>query len=162
MKELTSEHDDLEKRLAIFFGLGALILSALIGLMRGYSLEGILFRGVLVLILATAGAWLFGAWLKAALKSSAPAEEPVLGIERRSVVPAVLEDSHVVSAPRPEDAVTVDEVHEPLAPAMRNFVLPDLNPAEEAALQAIAAGGSGGAEAAPAAPAEAAKAPAKK
>lgn len=162
MKELTSYHDDLEKRLAIFFGLGALILSALIGLMRQYSLEGILVRSVLALTVATLGAWAFGVWLKSALKATAPEEEPRLGVERRSVAPASLEDSNVVIPPHPDDAVVSEEIHEPLAPNMTRFTLPDLNPVEEAALQAIASGGTAAMEAEAAAPEQASKGPARK
>ncbi len=139
MKELTSHYDDLEKRLAIFFGLGALVLSALVGLMRGIGLMGILLNGVLALGLATLAAWIFGAWLKGVLRAGKPSEETAPGVERRSVTPATLEEGTVVT-PQPDKAIVADEVHEPLAPNMGSLVLPELNPVEQAALQAIVDG----------------------
>lgn len=140
MKELTSNHDDLDKRLAIFFGLGAFIMSALVGLIRGYTLEGFLLQGIVVLIVATLGGWLFGVWLRAALLASKPKEELPSNVERRSSSPASLDESSVVVPPLPE-AVISEESHEPLTGSIVNYTLPELNPADLAALNAVAAAG---------------------
>ncbi|HTB22116.1 MAG TPA: hypothetical protein VK914_05380 [bacterium] len=141
MKEMTSTHDDIEKRLAVFLGLGAFILSALEGMVRGYSLEGMLLQGVIVLTVTTACAWLFGAWLRAALRSSAPGEELPSNVERRSTNQYSLSDGAVVVPDHLAEPVVSEEVHQPLTGTVVNYTLPELNPAEVEALNAIAAAG---------------------
>lgn len=67
MKEITSAYDDVEKRLAIFLGLGAMIFSSLYLFTQGADLYTYLVRGVLALVIFTAVGWAFGHWLKGVL-----------------------------------------------------------------------------------------------
>jgi hypothetical protein len=130
MKEMISTHDDLDKRLAIFFGLGAFIMSALVGIVRDYTLEGFLLQGVVVLALATLGGYAFGAWLRAALASVAPKVELPANVERRSSNPNSLAEGTVVM-PEGQNEATIDEEPLPGQPgSVVNFTLPELNPAD--------------------------------
>jgi hypothetical protein len=142
MKEMVSIHDDLDKRLAIFFGLGAFILSALVGLVRGYTLEGMLLQGVVVLTVATLCGALFGAWLRAALRSSAPSEELPANVERRSTNPTGLAEGAVVIPHHAADAVVSEELHEPLTGTVVNYTLPELDPSDLRAMGSFAEAGS--------------------
>jgi hypothetical protein len=142
MKEMVSTHDDLDKRLAIFFGLGAFILSALVGLVRGYSLEGLLLQGVVVLTVATVCGAVFGAWLRAALRSSAPGDELPANVERRSTNPASLAEGAIVIPHHAAEAVVSEELHEPLTGTVVNYTLPELDPADMRAMGSFADGGS--------------------
>src|SRR5665213_2887753 len=141
MKELTSSHNDLDKRLAIFFGLGALVMSALVGLIRGYTLEGFLLQGVVVLTLATLAGWLFGLWVQAAWAASAPKEELPSNVERRSSRPENLAEGSVVLPSPGAESVISEELHEPLPGAAMNYVLPEFSPADLAHLTATADAG---------------------
>lgn len=67
MKEQTSSFDDVEKRLAVFAGLGAFLLNSLVCLWQGSELETYLIRGTLVLTLVTLAAWIYGGWLRKAV-----------------------------------------------------------------------------------------------
>ena len=127
MKEQISDHDDLEKRLAIFFGLGAFILSSLVGLLRGYTLEGFLIQGLLVLVIACLAGYLFGAWLRGALRSIEPEESPASNVERRLGTPEHLEESTLVTHAPGEDHVIAEEIGSPSG-GMINYNLPELTP----------------------------------
>lgn len=143
MKEMVSVHDDLDKRLAIFFGLGAFILSALVGLVRGYTLEGLLLQGVVVLTVATLCGALFGAWLRAALRSTAPGEELPANMERRSTNnPGGLAEGAVVIPHHAADAVVSEELHEPLTGTVVNYTLPELDPSDLRAMGSLLDSGS--------------------
>lgn len=108
MKELTSSHDDFEKRLAIFFGLGAFLMSALVGLLRGYTLEGFLLQGIVVLTLATVSGYLFGVWLRGALAATKPEENLPAGTERMVRNAETLEEGSLV-VPAPTETVVLEE-----------------------------------------------------
>lgn len=133
MKELTSRHDDMEKRLAIFFGLGAFLVSSLVGLIRGYTLEGFLLQGVVVLTLGILGAYAFGAWLRRALESTRPAEELPAGTERRAHDAETLEEGSLVVPGQGTDTVVAEEEGSPSGQVV-NFSFPELDP-KEAAVQ---------------------------
>jgi hypothetical protein len=126
MKEMTSNHDDMDKRLAIFFGLGAFILSALVGLVRNYTLEAFLLQGVVVLGLATVVGYLFGLWLRNALASVEPKEERPDNVEvRRTNADALSEGTVVV----PDDSSTViSEDGTATTGSVVNYTLPELDP----------------------------------
>jgi hypothetical protein len=127
MKELTSQHDDMDKRLAIFFGLGAFLMSSMIGLIRGYSLEGFLLQGIVVLTLAVLGGYAFGTWLRAAIKASTPAEELPEGTERRTHNKETLEEGSLVIPNQTMEAVIAEEPGAPLGQAV-NYSFPELTP----------------------------------
>jgi hypothetical protein len=109
MKELTSNHDDLDKRLAIFFGVGAFLVSSLVGLIRGYSFEGFLLQGIVVLTLATLAAYAFGYWLRQTLAATKPEEELPEGIERRAHNKESLEEGSLVVPGQGIDTVVGEE-----------------------------------------------------
>jgi hypothetical protein len=132
MKEMISNHDDLDKRLAIFFGLGAFIMSALVGIVRNYTLEGFLLQGVVVMALAILGGYAFGAWLRAALRSVNPEEQLPANVERRSTNPATLTEGTVMVPGVDSESVIADEPLDGVAPAgsVVNFTLPELSPTD--------------------------------
>lgn len=138
MKELTSNHDDMDKRLAIFFGLGAFLMSSLVGLLRGYTLEGFLLQGVVVLLLASLLGYGYGLWLRQALENTRPAEELPEGMERRrSNADTLDEGSVVVPMSGPMVDTVVDE--DPNSPSghVVNYTLPEFSPMEAPAVPAV-------------------------
>jgi hypothetical protein len=96
MKELTSNHDDMDKRLAIFFGLGAFLMSSLVGLLRGYTLEGFLLQGVVVLVLASLLGYGYGIWVRQALLETTPEDALPGNVERRRNNADTLDEGSVV------------------------------------------------------------------
>ena len=64
MKEVTSSYDDVEKRMAIFMGLGALVFSSLYLMTRGADMWTYLVRGVLALTVFTVAGWAYGRWVR--------------------------------------------------------------------------------------------------
>jgi hypothetical protein len=130
MKEMTSYHDDIDKRLAIFFGLGCFLLSALVGLLRGYTLEGFMIQGVLALAVGSLAAYAFAVWLRAALRSVQP-EEPTTpaNVERRSNNAEDLDIGHVVTASQLSEAVIAEDPESPSGKVV-NFTLPELEPGD--------------------------------
>jgi hypothetical protein len=130
MKEMTSYHDDIDKRLSIFFGLGCFLLSALIGLLRGYTLEGFMVQGVLALAVGSLAAYGFAVWLRAALRSVEP-EEPSTpdNVERRTNNAEDLDIGHVVTASQLSEAVIAEDPESPSGKVV-NFTLPELEPSD--------------------------------
>lgn len=131
MKELTSNHDDMDKRLAIFFGLGAFLMSALVGLIRGYTLEGFLLQGVVVLVLAILAGYAFGYWLRQALAATTPAEELPENTERRARNAESLEEGSLVIPGQGAETVVAEEPGSPSGQVV-NFSFPELDPTEAA------------------------------
>lgn len=132
MKELTSQHDDLDKRLAIFFGLGAFLMSAMVGLIKDYSLEGFLLQGIVVLVIAVVAGYAFGYWLRQALASTAPSEELPEGTERRTHNKETLEEGSLVIPGQTAEAVVGEEPDSSLGGAV-NYSFPELSPSMAAA-----------------------------
>lgn len=148
MKELTSNHDDMDKRLAIFFGLGAFLMSSLVGLLRGYTLEGFLLQGVVVLVLASLLGYGYGIWVRQALASTEPAEDLPNNMERRRANAENLDEgSVVIPMAGPAVDLVVDEEPGQAGGQVFNYTLPELSPMEPAAVAAANAP-------APAAPAD--------
>lgn len=125
MKEMVSFHDDAEKRLGIFFGLGAFIISSLFALFQGLTPEGFLLRGVVVLILFSLFGWLYGVWLKKTIEATKPQEEMPSNMERRSRNAESLDDGSVVM-PAMGETVVMEEA--PTTGQVVNFTLPELGP----------------------------------
>jgi hypothetical protein len=58
VKEITSAYQDLEKRMAVFIGLGAVVFVSLFNLAMGADLTSFLVRGLLaLLVFSMAGYW---------------------------------------------------------------------------------------------------------
>jgi hypothetical protein len=131
MKEMTSNHDDIEKRLAIFAGLGGFLCSTLVGLIQGYTLEAFLLQGVVVLGLCSLVAYLFGAWLRAALKATEPQEEGPDNVERRQTNAEDLDMGSVVMPSQMTEAVIAEDPGSPSGQVV-NYTLPELSPMEPA------------------------------
>lgn len=74
MKELTSSFDDVEKRFAIFLGLGAFLLNALVCLISNASLETYLIQGGVLAILFGVVGYFFSHWLGGMVKQHTPQE----------------------------------------------------------------------------------------
>lgn len=75
MKEITSAYDDIEKRMAIFLGLGAMIFSSLYLFTQGADIYTYLVRGVLALILFSVVGWAYGHWLKNVIRKQLDEEQ---------------------------------------------------------------------------------------
>ena len=131
MKEMTSNHDDIDKRLAIFAGLGGFLCSTLVGLVQGYTLEAFLLQGVVVLTLCSLVAYLFGAWLRAALKATEPKEETPDNMERRQTNAEDLDMGSVVMPSQMTEAVIAEDPESPSGHVV-NYTLPELSPMEPA------------------------------
>lgn len=134
MKEMVSFHDDAEKRLGIFVGLGAFIVSSLFGLFQGMTPEGFLLRGVVVLILFSLAGWFYGVWLKQTLAATKPEEELPSNMERRSRNAETLDEGSVVM-PSMAETVVMEEPEASTGKVV-NFTLPELSPMDEAPLAA--------------------------
>lgn len=127
MKELISNHDDMDKRLAIFFGLGALLMSTMVGLIRGYTLEGFLMQGIVVLVVAILAGYGYGLWLRQALASTKPADELPENTERRSRNAETLEQGTLVIPTLGEENIVAEEPGSPSGQVV-NFSFPEIVP----------------------------------
>ena len=130
MKEMVSFHDDAEKRLGIFLGIGAFILSSLFALFQGLSPEGFLLRGVVVLILFSLMGWGYGVWLKKTLEATRPQEEMPSNMERRSRNAESLDEGSVIMPSMGETVV----MEEPGTGQVVNYTLPELSPMDDTSL----------------------------
>jgi hypothetical protein len=140
MKELTSNHDDMDKRLAIFFGLGAFLMSSLVGLLRGYTLEGFLLQGIVVLVLASLLGYGYGLWLRQALLSSTPDEVLPDNVERRRNNAESLDDGSVVVPMSGNNVdMVVDEEPGQSSGVVSDYTMEEFAPMAPAAPVAVAA-----------------------
>ena len=63
MKEITSAYQDLEKRMAVFVGLGAVIFVSLFNLALGADLIAFLVRGLVALLVFSVVGYWYGSYL---------------------------------------------------------------------------------------------------
>ncbi len=63
MKEITSAYQDLEKRMAVFAGLGAVVFVSLFNLALGADLTSFLVRGLVALLLFSLVGYWYGRFL---------------------------------------------------------------------------------------------------
>jgi hypothetical protein len=145
MKEMTSFHDDTEKRMGVFFGLGAFLLSSLFAFFQGLTPEGFLLRGVAVLIVFSLLGWGFGAWLKKTLAATAPKEELPSNVERRSRNAESLDDGSVVVMPGLKETEVMEEPRADTGSVV-NFTLPELDPMDLQGTPAPAPNAAAGAQ----------------
>ena len=136
MKEMVSFHDDAEKRLGIFFGLGAFLLSSVFALFQGLPPEALLLRGVVVLILCSLMGWVYGVWLKNTLIATKPQEEMPANMERRSRNAENLDEGTVIMPGLSETVVGDDPDNFPATGQVVNFTLPEFDPLD-APLQGV-------------------------
>jgi hypothetical protein len=119
MKELTSSYDDLEKRLAVFAGLAALVFCSLYLFTQGADLWTYLVRGVLALALFSAGGWAYGHWLRSTMEGFEKEEELPSNVERRTREPQAVEGQVVGLQDMPETVIPAE------APQVKEFAMPD-------------------------------------
>jgi hypothetical protein len=127
MKEVSSHYEDTEKRLAVFIGLGAFLLSSLAGLFQGLSPEHLLLRGVILLFAFAILGWAYGSWLKHTLAATAPEEELPANVERRRHNAESLDEGSLMTMPGRETEVEEQpgDHHGAI-----NFTLPEFDPAQ--------------------------------
>jgi hypothetical protein len=127
MKEMLSFHDDTEKRMGVFFGLGAFILSSLFAFFQGLPPEAFLLRGIAVLMLFSLLGWAYGAWLKRTLAATAPKEALPTNVERRTRNAESLDEGGIVNMP---GIAETEVMEEPSASSgsVVNFTLPEFDP----------------------------------
>src|SRR3954471_23025083 len=77
MREVQGQFDDLDKRLAIFLGLGAFLLTSLGCLLMGADMETLLLRGVLAFAVFSLSGWGYARTFQGMFK----AELPVVAVE---------------------------------------------------------------------------------
>ena len=139
MKELTSYYDDIEKRLAIFFGLGALVLSALYNLLNGAALENFVVSGVLVGALAILGGWFYGGYLRRSIEAALPKDELPNNVELRS---QNAQDLHAASSPLPAASETIIPDERSTGKVV-DFTMPEFSPLGGAESTVLPASGPG-------------------
>jgi hypothetical protein len=82
VKEITSAYQDLEKRMAVFIGLGALVFVSLFNLALGADLTSFLVRGLAaLLVFSLAGYWYGGFMAGLVNKEEALPLEPGGGVQ---------------------------------------------------------------------------------
>jgi hypothetical protein len=128
MKEMVSFHDDTEKRVGLFIGLGAFLLSSVFALVQGLDPVLFLLRGLLVLIIFSLLGWGFGAWLKHVIGANKEEEEMPTNMERRSRNAEEL-DMGTLVMPNLTETVVSEEADRP--GQVVNFTLPELSPMDE-------------------------------
>ncbi len=109
MREIYSSYDDLERRIAIYLGLGAFVATSFYLYTRGADLFSLLIRGTLALGLFTGVGWVYGHYLAGLLRKQAESERAAQDAEERT---RAAEGKHM---PAPEDAA-MDGIFAPPAP----------------------------------------------
>src|SRR4051812_33020654 len=102
MQELTSSYDDLEKRMAIYLGLGAMLFTSLYLFTTGADLWTYLIRGVLALSAFTIVGWNYGRWLRDLYRRHSSDEQLPENTERQSRDAHNVEGRVVSSAEMPD------------------------------------------------------------
>ena len=84
MKEIVSGHDDLEKRMAIFIGLGAFVFSSLYLFIQGADLLTYVIRGVIIGCFAAVIGWFYGSYFSRLVKRQQAEERGEVDFELRA------------------------------------------------------------------------------
>jgi len=121
MQELTSSYDDIEKRMAIYLGLGALLFTSLYLFTQGAGMWDYLIRGVLALALFSVAGWAYGHWLRGLFRKNAAEEELPGNTERQSRDAHALEGRVITHAEMPDAVIPAEEA----GPKVADFTMPD-------------------------------------
>jgi hypothetical protein len=106
VRELTSSFDDVDKRLAIFLGLGAFLFSSLFCLVQGASFETYIIQGVVAALVFMLLGYAYAHWLRGLIKEHGPANGGNDDkIEFRSVDAQHLSEEVVNSGEYPETVI---------------------------------------------------------
>lgn len=120
MQELTSQYDDLEKRMAIYLGLGAMLFTSLYLFTKGATPWDYLIRGVLALAAFSIVGWGYGHWLRALYRQHSSDEQLPENTERQSRDAHAVEGRVVTHAEMPEVVIP----GEPAEPEISDFNMP--------------------------------------
>jgi hypothetical protein len=135
MQEITSSYDDLEKRMAIYLGLGALLLTSLYLFTQGADLWTYLIRGVLALTCTTVVGWFYGHWLRELFRQHSEEEELPENVHRQTRDPQSLEGRLVTHDEMPDVVIPAEVANSRVA----EFTMPDF---ESPLVQSTAAASS--------------------
>ena len=130
MKEQTSQYDDLEKRMAVYLGLGALLFTSLYHIAVGADLLTFLVRGAAALILVSILGWSYFHWLSRLIKTHSEEEQLPDNVERQSRDAKPVE-SRIVSAGDLAETVIPAEA---MPAGISDFQLADLETPIESAM----------------------------
>lgn len=125
MREVQGSFDDMEKRLAIFLGLGAFLLTSLGCLIMGADFETLLLRGVLAFTVFSLAGWWYASTFYALVKAKMPSAQAVSDPS----VTVVTRDAPQL--PRFEVKAPVILPAEESADKVRDFELPDFGVSSE-------------------------------
>lgn len=125
MQELTSSYDDLEKRMAIYLGLGAMIFTSLYLFTQGADIWTYLIRGVLALTVFTVAGWAYGYWLRELFRKNSGEDELPDNVERQSRDAQALEGRVISHADLPEAVIPAEMPG--LGETVSNFDMPDFD-----------------------------------
>jgi hypothetical protein len=123
MKEMTSSYDDIEKRMAIFIGLGALVFCSLYLLIHGADLWTFLIRGVLSLATATIIGWAYGHWVRGIFRQHSGDAAVPENVERQSRDAQAVEGRVIGHSEMPDAVIPAESA----AAAAENFMMPDFD-----------------------------------
>jgi hypothetical protein len=122
MQEVSGSFEDTEKRVAIFFGLVAVLLISLGCLVTGADMDSFLIRGLVGFTLSSLAAWWLAHQIGPFLKKAEPV--PVAETSPDADVTVITRDAPVLpkfEAPKPV-VIPADEA----SPRVLDFVLPEL------------------------------------
>jgi hypothetical protein len=137
MQELTSSYDDLEKRMAIYLGIGALLFSSLYLFTRGADMWTYLIRGVLALTVFTVLGWAYGRWVRDLFRKHSGAEELPENVERQSRDAHAVEGRVITHSEFPEAVIPAEQAESQVSSfELPNFESPMIPTKAQAAAQA--------------------------
>jgi hypothetical protein len=124
LKEITSSYDDIEKRMAIFLGLGAMVFSSLYLCTQGADLYTYLVRGVLAMVLFTVVGWAYGHWLKSVIRKQIEDEQLQAATPQSDASGSNQSNSMLHAGEGPEAVIPAEHS----AGKTVDFTLPELEP----------------------------------
>jgi hypothetical protein len=125
MREVQGSFDDFEKRLAIFLGLGAFLLTSLGCLVMGADLDTLLLRGVVAFTAFSLAGW----WAAGSFYAAVRAKLPDARTSADPSVTVVTRDAPQL--PKFEVRTPVILPAEEVAENLREFELPDFGTSAE-------------------------------
>lgn len=126
VRELTSSFDDIEKRMAIFIGIGAFLFSSLMCLVRGSSFETYVIQGSLAALVFMVAGYFYGHWLRGLVKEHGPTENSdEENVEFRTVDAEHISEEVVTSGEFPDTVIEEGGTVIP-SDAATSFEMPEL------------------------------------
>jgi hypothetical protein len=129
MQEITSAYDDMEKRLAVFGGLGALVATSLYLFTQGADLWTYLIRGVLALTIVTILLWVYLHWLRSLVHRHTDEEALPENVHRQSRDAQTVQGHVVAHAEMPDAVIPAESADSRITSfAMPDFEMPAPGP----------------------------------